>query len=162
MEYFDIVDENDNVVAQASREEVYDKKHPHRIAHVFGFDKNGNMALQLRNASRSFCPLHWIPVASGHVSRGESFEQAALREMQEEVGKVTDIEPLSKDVYVKPDDGHIKILGSFKAILEPPFNFDTEEVEAIEYFTLDEVKRMIAGDDKIHPEFEFLFKKHYA
>lgn len=57
MEIFDVVDEDDNVVGQASREDAYKKGLLHRIVHVLIFDKKGRMLLQLRSKNKTFAPL---------------------------------------------------------------------------------------------------------
>lgn len=45
MEYLDIVDDEDNVINQATREEAYAKRLSHRIVHVLVFNDKGEMLL---------------------------------------------------------------------------------------------------------------------
>lgn len=161
MEMMDIVDLNDEVVGEASRQEIYAKNLRHRIVHVLLFDKQGKMALQKRSSKVGFCPLHWSTAVGGHVQKGESYEQAANREYKEELGLTTDFNFMSKDFYQvegRPD----KFLVTFKAEFEGPFKLDPEEVEKVEFFTIDEIKTMVANGEKFHPELLFLLKKHFV
>lgn len=50
------------------------------------FIQVGQMALQLRSQSVSFCPNHWVTAGSGHVQAGESYTEAGARELFEEIG----------------------------------------------------------------------------
>ena len=43
MEYMDIVDGNDQVIGSAPIDEIYEKKHLHRIAHIFIFNDKVEM-----------------------------------------------------------------------------------------------------------------------
>ncbi len=120
MEYIDIVDENDNVVGVASQSDIYANLHPHRIVHVLVFNSNGQMILQLRSKHKSFAPHHWSTAVGGNVQTGETYEQAALREFQEELGVTAQLEFLSKDLY-NDDRGLKKFVVVFKEIYDGEF-----------------------------------------
>lgn len=161
MEILDIVNEQDEVIGQAERGEVYANKYPHRIVHVLIFNDRGEMAMQLRSEHVSFCPHYWSTTVGGHVQAGETYEEAALREYQEELGMQTPIEFFQKDFYQEPEGRHLqKFLVTYKAQYNGPFNPDPEAVERVEFFAMDEIKRMIEAGEKIHPELLFLIKKH--
>lgn len=131
MEFLDVVNENDNIIDKASKKDVYEKLLSHRIVHVFVFNDKGDMALQMRGKNVSFCPLHWC-TAAGHVAAGESYEEAARREMKEEIG----IEPkatfLYRDLYEVKNRPN-KFLASFRASHNRPFRLNSREVEKIEF-----------------------------
>jgi len=160
-EVLDIVDENDVVIGSAPRNEIYKKKLRHRIVHIFLFDKKGRMALQLRGHKTFFFPNSWSTAVGGHVSSGESCEEAALREFEEELGTSTKLEYFAKDLY-KAEGIPEKFLVSFKAVYEGDFpKLEEGKVVKVEYFTLDEIKEMISNKEKFHPELLFLLKKHW-
>jgi isopentenyldiphosphate isomerase len=159
MEMVDIVDDNDNVIGKASRDEVYEKLLTHRIVHVIVFDKENKMALQPRGINVSFCPGHWSTSAGGHVRSGETYEDAATREYAEELGVKSRLEFFSKDLY-KVAGRPNKILVTFKTTFGGPFDIDLDVVEKIEYFALDEIRNMIRKGEKFHPELLFLLENH--
>lgn len=95
-ELFDIVDEHDQVIGQAPRSEVHRRGWWHRAVSIFVFDSRGRLLLQQRSATKDEYPLCYTSSASGHVSAGETYDETAPRELQEELGLTTPIERLAK------------------------------------------------------------------
>ena len=81
-----IVDENDRPVRAGTKEEAWQKGLLHRIVRIMAEDKEGNILLQVRDATKPTFPGCWDNSAAGHVDAGESYEEAALRELSEEIG----------------------------------------------------------------------------
>lgn len=159
-ELLDIVDLSDRVIGKAERKEIYQKSLCHRIVHVLIFNDEGKMALQLRSDKVSFCPGHWSTTVGGHVRSGETYEEGARREYEEELGLISgNLEFLGKDFYDISDLN--KFLTTFKTTFSGPFKPDAEAVERVDFFTLDEIRDMIKKGDKFHPELLFLLKKYF-
>ena len=150
------------MVSQKPRKEVYAEKLGHRIVHLFVFNKKGEMLLQLRSAKVSFCPLHWCTAAAGHVKAGESGEEAAVRECEEELGFIPKPYFLFKDLDYYDVNGHHKILYSYKSVKEDGFKPSLEEVEKVRFFSLKEVQALVSSGAKIHPELAFILRKHFG
>jgi 16S rRNA (adenine1518-N6/adenine1519-N6)-dimethyltransferase len=89
LEILDIINIDDQVIGQDTKENIYLKRHMHRIVHIFVKDNSERQLLQLRGKKSSYLPLHWSTAIGGHVQSGESYEDAARREMMEEIG-ITD------------------------------------------------------------------------
>ncbi|GIX04827.1 MAG: hypothetical protein KatS3mg114_0696 [Planctomycetaceae bacterium] len=85
-EWFDVVDEHDRVLRQAPRSLVHAHRWLHRAVHVFVFNPQGRLFVQLRSPWKDEYPWRYTSSASGHVLAGEAYEQAAQRELQEELG----------------------------------------------------------------------------
>ncbi|HLD84923.1 MAG TPA: NUDIX domain-containing protein [archaeon] len=162
MEFLDVVDENDNVVGKAEKSEVYANALLHRIVHVFVFNNYGELALQLQGKNKKFCPLHWVTSAAGHAQSGETWKEAALRELKEEIGIEAELKELGKDIYQKPETNLRKIIGSFTANYDGNFYIDGHEVEAIKFFSMEEIRKMVKNGEKFHPEFLFLLEKYFS
>jgi len=86
---FDIVDEKDRVIDNAPRSEVHASGARHRAVHIFVFNTKGEILLQLRSASKDKHPGTWDTSCCGHVDSGETYDIAAAREFQEELGPET-------------------------------------------------------------------------
>jgi isopentenyldiphosphate isomerase len=95
-----IVDNDDNVVGAAPIDEVHYKGLWHRIVRVMVEDERHNILLQMRGPNVDTSPNMWDHSAAGHVDEGETYEQAALRELAEETG-----------IRAK----HIREIGTFKS-----------------------------------------------
>jgi 8-oxo-dGTP pyrophosphatase MutT (NUDIX family) len=118
------------------------------------------MALQLRSDKVSFCPRHWSTAVGGHVQSGESYEEAALREFQEEVGEISDLKFFSKDFYEAPTSPK-KFIVAYESHLETLDKSECPDVERLVFFSFEEIKNMIERGEKFHPELLFLLKKHF-
>lgn len=160
MEFLDIVNINDEVVGNATKEDVYKKNWCHRITHVLIFNDEGKMFLQKRSTTVSFCPNYWSTAVGGHVDTGEFYEQAALREYTEELGATSALEFIGKDFYTASNTPN-KFITTFKTVFNGPFYPNSEEVSEITAFDISEIKKMIATEEKFHPELLFILNKYY-
>ncbi|EIJ41785.1 isopentenyldiphosphate isomerase [Beggiatoa alba B18LD] len=84
-EYLDVVDTNDMVIESRLRSEIHHLGLRHRSVHILVFNPQGEIFLHKRNAQKKSFPLHWDSSAAGHVATGESYAQAAERELLEEL-----------------------------------------------------------------------------
>jgi len=161
IEYNDVVDEKDRVIGKATKQEVNEKKLRHRIVHVLLFNKKGEMALQLRHRNHKYCPHHWSTAVGGYVQAGESYEQGALREYEEELGTRSEMKFLFKELYKVPGVAE-KFIVVYTTTYEGKFDIDTEKVEKVEYFSLKKIQEMIDSEEKFHPELLFILRKYYG
>lgn len=99
-EWFDVVDEQDNVLRQERRSVVHAQGLIHRAIHVLVFDENGRIFLQKRSMKKDMNKGLWCNACAGHVDAGEDYHSAARREFREELG--VDAPPLEPIVCLKP------------------------------------------------------------
>ena len=85
-EIFDVVNERDEVVGQASRQEVHARGLWHRAVHVLVFNARGEIFLQKRSLKKDIAAGKWDSSASGHLDTGEAYDICAVREVREEIG----------------------------------------------------------------------------
>ncbi len=85
-----IVDEHDRPVGGASIYEAYEKGLIHRVAFIWVEDTDGKILIQKRGPGMATFPDCWDVSAAGHVDVGETYEQAARRELKEELGLEAD------------------------------------------------------------------------
>lgn len=85
--HFDVVDENDNPLGfQASYNEVHAKGLWHRGVHVLIYTPGRKIVMQKRSPSLKYHPGEVEVSVGGGVDTGERPEQAAIREVKEELG----------------------------------------------------------------------------
>ena len=80
-----IVDTDDNPIGGMQLPEAIRQDKILRAARVYIFNPQRELLLQERGP-KVFSPGLWCESASGHVDVGESYEQTALRELEEEMG----------------------------------------------------------------------------
>ncbi len=85
-ELFPVVDKMDRILRQAARSEVHGDNLCHRAVHILIFNEKGELYLQQRSRCKDRHPLLWDSSAAGHVMAGESYDEAAKRELHEELG----------------------------------------------------------------------------
>ncbi|WP_217196949.1 NUDIX hydrolase [Streptomyces buecherae] len=85
-EVLDVVDERDQVVGQAPRGEVYARGLRHRCVFILARDAAGRVFVHRRTERKLVFPGLYDMFVGGVVGAGESYEEAALREAEEELG----------------------------------------------------------------------------
>lgn len=79
----------------------------HRSVAVLVFDSSGRLLLQKRSASKPWRPGYWTLSSTGHVRAGESYGDAAARELQEELGVSCSLRFISKFLAPKFRQGDL-------------------------------------------------------
>ena len=152
-EIFDIVDENDNVIGQALRSECHgDPSLVHRVAHVMVFNSAGQLLLQKRADNKDIQPGKWDTSVGGHLDPGEDYKQAAVREMQEELG----IENVPLTFLYKSqirNDIESENVATYLAISDGEVSFDPQEISEVKFWSADEINRSL-GSGLFTPNFE--------
>lgn len=89
-EYFDVVDEQERLTGEhVSRKEAHAKGIWHRTVHLYLFRRIGKdfaFLVNLRAKTKDANPNRWATIFGGHVLSGDSLEETARRELQEEAG----------------------------------------------------------------------------
>lgn len=126
---FDVVNEDDEVIGQQPRSVVHAKGLRHRAAHVLVFNSEGKVFLQLRSMSKDNNPGVWDSACSGHVDAGETYTDAAARELMEEIGLAvkSPLEPLFK-INACEETGQ-EFVWVYRTQSEGPFMLNTDEID---------------------------------
>lgn len=147
-ELLDIVNDKDEVTGQEMRSVVHQQGLWHRGVHVFLFNEQGEMLVQQRSADRANSPSLWDCSVSEHVKAGESYHEAAMRGLKEEMG----VEGIEISLR-----GKIQMVYGFNdneisEIYEGNLNgkqvqFDLGEIAEVKFMSLEEIRAEI-GDNK--------------
>jgi 16S rRNA (adenine1518-N6/adenine1519-N6)-dimethyltransferase len=140
-ERFDIVDEHDRVLYQASRREAHEKKLRHRAVHILLRNRKGELFLQKRSRWKDVAPGLWDSSAAGHVAAGDSYDLTAPREVEEELGVST---PLEQIALLPPTEGTgFEFVALFTGQHDGPFRLPPAEIETGAWFSPDLLDRWI-------------------
>ncbi len=156
MEYLDVVDENNEVIDRRARKEVHDKRLRHRTVMFFVVSPTDKILVTKRSEDKEFFPGYWSIVLGGHVKSGESYEEALISEMKEEINAVGDHEKLGE--FVKDIDEEIEHVSLFKVRIDPEdIDLLDKEFQKGEFWNIDEIKGKIDELDFL-PETEEVLK----
>lgn len=132
------VDEKDNIIGSGTKEQAWTEGHIHRIARLFVFNSKGKLLVQKRSDRLVNEPGKWDESVGGHVDEGESYLDAAQRELTEELGiQNVKLEESIKFYSNETDDA--KIRKRFNALYltyyDGEINFNPEEISGIKWIT---------------------------
>ncbi|MGK0185256.1 MAG: 16S rRNA (adenine1518-N6/adenine1519-N6)-dimethyltransferase [Verrucomicrobiales bacterium] len=140
-EMFDVVDDQNNVIAQKPRGEVHAQNLHHRAVHIFVVNPKGDLFLQKRSHLKDVFPSAWDSSAAGHLDVGESYRDCAVRELEEELGIKTDAAALTLHATIPSCE---KTGWEFVELFSIPYKgklrFPCSEVECGNWFPMAEVK----------------------
>lgn len=149
-----IVDEKNEPIGGATKQEAWRNGLVHRIVRLAIFDTRGRMLVQKRSDQKELFPGRWDNSAAGHVDDGETYEQAALRELHEELGLTGVVLEDLGEYYVEVrDDWRImkRFTRAYKIVLEDPlpvFQLPEDEVASTEWMEIADVHNLVNN----HPD----------
>lgn len=143
-ELLDVVGEDDQVIGRETRSIIHQRGYWHRGVHVFLFAPDGRLLVQKRSADRASAPSALDGSVSEHVLAGESYYDAAVRGLKEELGlQGIPIRRLAKfRMNYGINDNEISEL--YEGAVDPArVIFDPSEIESIHYYHTDELRAMM-------------------
>jgi len=137
MELLYHVTKDDSVIGSVERSKAHLDQVRHRSGMIFLTRFDGKILLQRRSPSNKIFPNCWDSSSSFHVTFGESYEQAARRELNEETGVSVPLNYLGKFLYhVHPEN---EIVAVFSCRGDDPVRIDRAESSEASFYTRDEV-----------------------
>lgn len=124
-----IVDENNVEIAAISRSVMREQNLIHRASYILVFNKAKQLYVQKRTLSKDIYPGFYDVAAGGVVLAEENYEEAAERELFEELGIQEVALTFCFDHYY--EDENNKVWGRiFRCQHEGPFTLQEEEIES--------------------------------
>ncbi len=148
-ERLDVVNEDNQVISEATREEIHNNGSWHRGVHILVLDEKNRVILQMRSPEKDKFPNHYDCSVSEHLKRGERYETAAVRGLREELKISSSNTGLKRLIRFKmnygPNDNMISEL--FECHYDGQVHPDENEIQSLETFSLSKVKEMLKNDE---------------
>lgn len=158
LEYLDIVSNDDEAIGQLDRESFYQRKLTcFRTVNGFLLNSLDQLWIPIRQSHKPLWPLHMDASVGGHVKSGETYEEAFIREVQEELGlKIT-----SKDIEFieKLTPSFHKVTSYMKLFLihtDKTPDFNVEDFISGEWISLYQLKHKFIQKELSKPDLPIL------
>lgn len=141
-ELVDIVDEADRVIGVATRREVRARVLKHRCVSILVCSSAGQVLIHRRSERKDLWPGFWDFCAGGVLAAGEGWEEAARRELAEELGVTGPLAFVGSATY---RDAQVDEIARLYAVThDGPFAFSDGEVVEAFFVTLEELAARLA------------------
>ncbi|MGL4860110.1 MAG: NUDIX hydrolase YfcD [Enterobacteriaceae bacterium] len=138
-EWVDVVDQENSVIAQASRVQMRQHNLRHRATYIIVHDGMGQILVQRRSAGKDINPGLLDAAAGGVVQSGEGMLQSARREAEEELG-IADVPIADHGLFYFEGTGCRVWGGLFSCISRGPFALQVEEMDEVEWMKPEEIQ----------------------
>jgi len=161
-EKLDIVDEKDEVIGTATRKECHEQKLRHRGVQVFVINEEEDFFIQKRSEKKDVFPGLYEGGVTGHVQSGETYKQAAVRELKEELGINVHEKDLREMFKFKILFGQEhELITAYILDYTDTINIDQNEVLSGQFLSIDEIKQRIKkNEEEFTPAFLIGFDKY--
>jgi isopentenyl-diphosphate delta-isomerase len=132
----DLVDSSDRVIGTARRRQVLQQQAGFRVAHVFLFNRAGDLLLQ-QIAPGLRHPGLWGSSVAGYLQAGETYRQAAERKLQQELGILPVVAEFGKTSML--DQAALKFIELFTGSHDAPLSPNSTEVSRVEFVSITQI-----------------------
>ncbi len=164
-EFVVLVDQNDQKLGLMEKQQAHVAGLLHRAFSVFIFNSKGELMIQQRAASKYHSPTLWTNTCCSHPRDNETYEQAAHRRLEEEMGFDCELEYKFNFIYkahlendlIEHELDHV-FIGTFDD--EPKLNPD--EVMAYRWVELDDLKKDMEKNPQNYTAWFKIIFEHYV
>lgn len=160
-ELIDEVDKAGNVIATHPTSHLKEKTFFHNVSLIIPMTKGNRFLFARRARDKHPYPNTWVCGVGGKALSGESAEDAAKREMQEEIGRIYPLKEVTSFVYDEEDYKAIfTVFTTTVPISKNELALDPNEIQYCKAFTIKEIMRMInATPQEFAPTFIIAIKE---
>ena len=159
-EILEIVDREGNTIATALRSHIHGNPSLiHKVVHVLVFNDKGELLLQKRSMNKDVAPGRWDTSVGGHISINEDLIEAAKREMEEELGIISEnIKHLYSYIHSNPYES--ELVYTHSCVHNGPFSFNREEIDEVKFWSIKDITRAM-GQGILSDNFESEINKYH-
>jgi len=151
-----IVNDQDEIIGSIERDGVK-RGDIYRVSALWLENSRGDVLLAQRSFSKKHNPGKWGPAVAGTNDEGETYDSNIIKEAEEEIG-LTGLQ-FEKIQKVRVNSDYKYFCQWYKIVLDRDlgdFTIDPIEVDAIRWFSREELKKAIESESD---KFVFSFKK---
>lgn len=119
----------------------------HMVVHVIIFNRAGQMLIQQRQRCKRSWPNAWDISVGGCAIQGESSQQAAMREVREELGLEIDLRDTAPDLTLTFPSGFDDMYIVERELDAAALQLQKEEVQAARWAEREEILRMLKSGE---------------
>ncbi|MGV0921356.1 isopentenyl-diphosphate Delta-isomerase [Empedobacter falsenii] len=164
-EFVVLVDQDDQKLGLMEKQQAHVAGLLHRAFSVFVFNSKGELMIQQRAASKYHSPTLWTNTCCSHPRDNETYEQAAHRRLEEEMGFDCELEYKFNFIYKAHLENDLieheldyVFIGTFDN--EPKLNPD--EVMAYRWVELDDLKKDMEKNPQNYTAWFKIIFEHYV
>lgn len=165
-ELLDIVNEHDQIVGVMTRSQAYEQQKLASLRATWLLIKNqsGKFWIPRRQLTKLILPGYLDGSAVGHVSSGESYEQAMIREVAEELNFDISLLPYTYIGKITPQEGAICFMEIFELEVCNDFiiDYNTEDFSEFFWLSSQEIIEKIRAGEKAKDSLVKIMYKFYG
>jgi len=143
-ELFYHVDEVDKPLGSISRKEAHrDKKLIHRSVYIVITNSQNQLLFQKRSSNKDTHPNYWALGVAGHVTFNQSYEESAVREVAEELGKKVKVNFITSILLKMPEETEFCSIFEAERLDIKSFDYDRDEVSRLRWVDPKELEMFI-------------------
>ena len=153
-----IVDENNHVMGAEPRAVMRAKGLTHRATYILVFNSRGELFVQERTLTKDIYPGYYDIAAGGVVAKGETYDECAEREIEEEMG-IRGV-PLKNCFDFYHTDGRNRVWGRvYECIYDGKIVLQREEVESGDFYKIEDILQR-SENEPFTPDGLYVLRRH--
>ncbi|MCK1245907.1 NUDIX domain-containing protein [Streptococcus uberis] len=143
-EYWDIYTKDRQLTGQKMiRGQAFPEGACHLVVHVCIFNEQGQMLIQQRHKTKESWPEYWDLTVGGSALAGETAQEAAMREVKEEIGLSLDLSETMPAFTINFDNGFDDTFLVVENITIENITFPDNEVQDVKWASYNDITQMI-------------------
>lgn len=160
-ELLQVVDDADRPIGSLCRGDIHAEHKYHRAVHVLLFNTLGHIYLQRRSTTKDTWAGYWDSSCAGHVRGDEPYDEAADRELMEELGVAGALKRLGKIDACDATENEFVVV--YTLIHDGDVHPNADEIDEGRFFPIEQVRfELMRKIRPFTPSFSSVFRLYAA